>query len=75
MRVSWMQLDPLADPGRRVWMDCTPCGSKHGLYMLTAEPRFVWVQCGSCFARYWVDTGVGKGGRPASADALPYWPC
>jgi hypothetical protein len=58
-----MQLDPAADPARRVWLTCPPCGSTAGLYMLDSEPRFVFVQCGSCMARYWLDSGCGCG-RP-----------
>jgi hypothetical protein len=58
-----MQLDPAADPARRVWLACTPCGSTTGLYMLDAQPRYVYVQCPTCLARYWLDTGCGCG-RP-----------
>lgn len=58
-----MQLDPAADPARRVWLACTPCGSTTGLYMLDTQPRFVFVQCPDCLARYWLDTGCGCG-RP-----------
>jgi hypothetical protein len=56
-------LDPEADIARRVWMTCTPCGSTAGLYLLASEPRFVWVQCPDCFARFWLDSGCGVG-RP-----------
>jgi len=58
-----MQLDPAADPARRVWLTCTPCGSTAGLYMLDSEPRYVFVQCPDCLARYWLDTRCGAG-RP-----------
>jgi hypothetical protein len=58
-----MKLDPAADPARRVWLTCPPCGSKAGLYMLASEPRFVFVQCPDCYARYWLDTQCGCG-RP-----------
>jgi hypothetical protein len=67
-----MQLDPAADPGRRVWMACTPCGSTTGLYLLASEPRFVFVQCGDCLARYWLDTRCGCG-RPEQPEQLR-WP-
>lgn len=66
-------LDHAADPARRVWMACTPCGSTAGLYLLATEPRFVFVQCPSCEARYWLDTRVGKG-RPDYITTQPAWP-
>ena len=66
-------LDPAADPARRVWQRCTPCGSNSPLYLLEAAPRYVWVQCPDCFARWWLDTGCGVG-RPARINAEPDWP-
>lgn len=58
-----MTLDPAADPARRVWLPCTPCGNNTGLYLLASEPRYLWVQCPDCLARYWLDTHCGHG-RP-----------
>jgi hypothetical protein len=68
-----MTLDPAADPGRRVWLTCTPCGSPAGLYLLHAEPRYLWVNCGDCGARYWLDSRCGIGDRPEHIDASPMW--
>jgi hypothetical protein len=66
-------LDPAADPARRVWIACTPCGSTAGLYLLESTPRLLWVQCGACFARYWLDTRCGCG-RPDFVNDQLAWP-
>lgn len=65
-------LDPDCDVARRVWLSCTPCGSTDGLYLLASEGRYVFVQCGNCEARYWLDTHVGKG-RPDHVNDTPAW--
>lgn len=67
-------MTPETDPARRIQVACTPCGAE-ALHMLEARANLVLVTCSACNALYWMDTGCGKGGRPASADALPYWPC
>ena len=69
-----LMLDPAADPARRVWVTCAPCGSKAGLYLLESEGRIVWVQCGTCFARFYLDTRCGAGNRPEFIDDQPAWP-
>jgi transcription elongation factor Elf1 len=54
-------LDPSCDIARRVWVDCEFCEATRGLYLLDAQARFVFVQCGSCYERYWLDTNCGVG--------------
>ncbi len=57
-------LDPQADIGRRVWLPCTYCSDNTPLYLLDSDVNLVWVQCGNCLRRWWLDTGCGKGRRP-----------
>lgn len=59
-----MILDPQADPGRRVWLPCRYCDNDTALYLLASDVNMVWVQCGSCLRRWWLDTGCGRGRRP-----------
>ena len=66
-------LDPAADIARRVWITCAPCGSATGLYLLASEGRLLFVQCGACFARYWLDTRHGHE-RPAHINDDLAWP-
>ena len=64
-------LDHAADPARRVWVTCAPCGSRAGLYLLESEGRIVWVQCPDCEAMFWLDTGCGVCNRPEYVDRDP----
>jgi len=56
-----MMLDPQADISRRVWLPCTYCDNNTALYLLDSDVNLVWVQCGTCLHRWWLDTGVGRG--------------
>ncbi len=58
-----MMLDPTVDPGRRVWLPCTYCGANNPLSLRDSAVNLVWVQCGVCLRRWWLDTGCGRG-RP-----------
>jgi hypothetical protein len=80
--------DAAADIGRRAWVTCPrcadetgcgPCGDgrncdAHWRFLLAVEGRRIFVQCRSCWQRWWHDTGFGAGDRPQALDAPPVFP-
>ena len=80
--------DAAADIARRAWAGCPRCGDEstcptcvdgrrcetHWRYLLGVDGRMVFVQCRSCWHRWWHDTGFGLGDRPTGVDALPDFP-
>lgn len=68
-----MQLDPAADPARRIQLRCTPCRADNTLHMIASRANLVLVACTNCQALYWVDTGCGHG-RPPDVEQLQLWP-
>ncbi|MGQ0718755.1 MAG: hypothetical protein ACT4NP_15885 [Pseudonocardiales bacterium] len=69
-----MALDPSVDIARKVWRPCSYCSNEDGLYLLKADANLVYVQCGSCYTCWWLDTGYGVGKRPKEATDPPQWP-
>jgi hypothetical protein len=80
--------DPAADIARRAWTACPRCADDsacptcndgrscetHWRYLLATEGRRLFVQCRSCWNRWWHDTGFGAGNRPAEVDAVAEFP-
>jgi hypothetical protein len=80
--------DAAADIGRRTWTECPRCADHmactacdegrscetHWRYLLAAEGRRLFVQCRSCWHRWWYDTGFGAGNRPADVDEMDDFP-
>lgn len=56
-------LDPAADEGCRVWVQCPECDSPEPAYLLGYDGGNVFCQC-ECEHRWWHDTGFGVGDRP-----------
>lgn len=69
-----MALDPSVHIGRKVWLPCSHCSHKDGLYLLDSDANMVRVQCPQCHTYAWLDTGNGVGRRPKDADGPPQWP-
>jgi hypothetical protein len=80
--------DAAADISRRAWTACPRCadhracgtcgtGSNcdvHWRYLLDAKGRRLFLQCRSCWHRWWHDTGFGAGDRPSGIDSLAEFP-
>jgi hypothetical protein len=83
--------DPQADIARRAWTACPLCVNHedcdvceaghtcewHWRYLLAAEGRQLFLQCPTCWHRWWHDTYFGVGDRPAHITAesdLLGWP-
>jgi hypothetical protein len=71
--------DAAADIGRRAWTPCPRCADDsacstckegrscevHWRYLLGVDGRMLFLQCRSCWYRWWHDTGFGVGVRSA----------
>lgn len=81
-------LDADADICRRASVSCRACDEsgrcrscragrtcpEHWCYLLSAQIRHLFVQCGICHRRWWHDTGVGVADRPPWLEDLPLFP-